>query len=74
MVITCNLTIRLKQTKRSVYVPDHENIARILIEHGANVNAKGESGSIPLHVAANGDLSKHSIELTKERLILIPSS
>lgn len=31
----------------------HENIVRILIEHGAsNINAKGESGFSPLHTAA----------------------
>lgn len=36
----------------SAMAAGHNDIARVLIDHGANVNAKGESDVTPLHTAA----------------------
>ena len=52
----------LSQTSRTSQA-DHMDIIKLLVDKGADINAKDRYGNVPLHFAINNECSKEKVEL-----------
>ena len=55
----------LSQTPRSNQA-DHMDIIKLLVDKGADINAKDRFGNVPLHFAINNECSKEKVKLLLE--------
>lgn len=47
-----NLKTTFSSNESNCMIPGYDNVAKLLIENGANVNAKRSNGNTALHLAA----------------------